>query len=556
MAILFPKIDPSEIDNPGERKVAQALTSKLSSKAEVFHSFNWLRTNSKGTVEEGECDFVVVDPAQGILFVEVKGGSLEYDTEHSVWVRIMSGGKREVLKKDPFSQAQRSMHEIVKRIKEKFPSLNEDVPFTYGYAVAFPDCKYTGSLPANMVPDLVLDARKCLDLFNSISKVFDRFSRKTYPELSSRDIQTIHEALLPKFSLVPVIWRRVEDQEERLHRLTNEQQFLLTFMGNHSRAAIQGVAGSGKTILALAKAQESARNGIKTLFLCYNRPLKEWLKQAVPDDPEENLVITNYHGLVDDFCRKANMSIFENADTEDEDFWNNQAPEHLISACEVLGKEHKFDSIIVDEGQDFRELWWTSLEDVFCSPDEKFCFYVFFDPNQNIYLENPVIPKEFGKPFELPVNCRNTVKIAEHCSALIGCESTARTGAPMGDEPEYMQARDMSGGFKKAGKQVRKWCMTNAGGLKYSQVVVLAPSNSKNDWPKEFQAIPATTDFEEWRQNKGVLISSWGRFKGLEADAVIIVEQVSPDSGIDDIDRYVARSRAKHLLVIVQVHDS
>ena len=52
MARLFPKIDPSEIDKPGERKVAEALVSQLASRVEVFHSFHWLGASRKGTLVE------------------------------------------------------------------------------------------------------------------------------------------------------------------------------------------------------------------------------------------------------------------------------------------------------------------------------------------------------------------------------------------------------------------------------------------------------------------------------------------------------------------------
>ena len=77
--------------------------------------------------------------------------------------------------------------------------------------------------------------------------------------------------------------------------MTAEQQQLLVFLGQHNKAAIRGVAGSGKTILALAKAQETARNGKRTLFLCYNRLLKDWLEKAIPDSFEDLLVIDNFH---------------------------------------------------------------------------------------------------------------------------------------------------------------------------------------------------------------------------------------------------------------------
>ena len=54
MARLFPKIDPSEIENPGERKVAEALIGQLGSQVEVFHGFHWMDASRKGTLVEGD----------------------------------------------------------------------------------------------------------------------------------------------------------------------------------------------------------------------------------------------------------------------------------------------------------------------------------------------------------------------------------------------------------------------------------------------------------------------------------------------------------------------
>ena len=94
MARLFPKIDPSEIENPGERKVAQALVGQLPSRVEIFHSFHWMGDGRKGTVVEGECDFVLLDPENGLLFVEVKGGALDFDPERMVWTRTTPSGDK------------------------------------------------------------------------------------------------------------------------------------------------------------------------------------------------------------------------------------------------------------------------------------------------------------------------------------------------------------------------------------------------------------------------------------------------------------------------------
>ncbi|MCY4575638.1 MAG: hypothetical protein OXC55_03405, partial [Chloroflexi bacterium] len=181
---------------------------------------------------------------------------------------------------------------------------------------------------------------------------------------------------------------------------------------------------------------------------------------------------------------------------------------------------------------------------------------VFYDPNQNLYVERPCLPPELGAPYELPENCRNTVRIAEHCASLVGQETRSRDGAPVGDEPEVVRVRTLADAFREAGRRVRNLCMPNLGGLRFSQVAVLAPGYSSDDWPDQFGAIPATMSFEEWGEDNGVLIASWHRFKGLEADAIVTVETPVRDEGRERVNRYVARSRAKHLLVVVEVEEA
>ena len=437
MAKLFPTLNPADISNRGERTVARALVEHLPNRVEVFHGFNWLRRNRAGTIVEGECDFVLLDSEHGLLFVEVKGGSLVFDGRE--WVRIVRGEERQI-NKDPFAQAQLGMYHIVKLVKNQFGRAGDNLPFTYGFAVAFPDCRVTGQLPPSILPELILDAARLRQVDHSIRRIFRSFNRADHRALTDRSVESVRAALFPKYRLIPVMWRKIEDQEERLQRLTDAQQGILDILANQTRAAIQGVAGSGKTILALAKAQAIARAGTRTLFLCYNRPLKDWLRNAVSESLGDNLVIENYHGLTDVLCRQAGVSLWEMGDTHDKAFWNDVAPEALMQACERLGPEHKFDALVVDEGQDFHELWWASLESVFRDSDDKACFYVFHDPNQNLYVERPSLPPELGKPYVLPENCRNTVRIAEHCASLVGQEGKSRDGAPEGDEPEKGRA--------------------------------------------------------------------------------------------------------------------
>lgn len=560
MAKLFPVMDPNDIENPGERRVAKALVDQLPNRVEVFHSFNWLRKDGRGMLLEGECDFVLLDPNRGVLFVEVKGGSLIFNGQE--WIREV-GHDRRSLNKDPFSQASKSMYNIVDLIQKSFPNRSGQRPFTYGFAVAFPDCRISGPLPPSIQPELLLDASRIKDLENSIVRVFKAFDRGDSRKLSVKEIESIRESLYPKYELLPVLWRKIEDQEERLQRMTNEQMRILDILANHRKALIRGVAGSGKTILALAKAQSLARSGMRSLLLCYNRPLKDWLIQSVPESFRDNLVIDNYHSLAIRMCNLANVPLQKDKVVSTietgfeglyyqivEDYWSTTIPDGLMQACERLGQEHKFDAIIVDEGQDFKTLMWASLDSLFKDSDNKGFYYVFYDPKQNLFVENPELPDELGPPYDLVENCRNTKSIAEHCASLAGYKSRSREGAPNGDIPENISVRTLEDAFIETAKRVR---LMYQGGLKMSQIAVLAPGFTKKEWPKRFESIPLTTDLDKWRSNKNVLMDSWERFKGLEADAIVIIEPPMKEDPRLAVNRYVARSRAKHLLTIIEV---
>ena len=554
MARLFPALRPEQIRNPGERAVARVLVEQLPRRVEVFHSFNWLARDRRGTIREGECDFVLLDRKLGVLFVEVKGGSLVFDGRE--WVREVRGETR-FLNKDPFAQATQCMHEIINLVRHRFRAPGGQLPFTYGAAVAFPDCRVSGTLPPSIQPELVLDAGRLRDGDRAVRQVFESFRRVHHRELREQEVESVREALYPKYELVPVVWRKIEDQEERLRRLTEQQHRLLDYLAHQPRAAIRGVAGSGKTMLALAKAQREARAGRRTLLLCYNQPLQDWLKAAVPASFANDLVVLNYHSLASRLCREAGVLLWELREGNDQEFWEVRAAEALIEACDLLGPEHKFDTVVVDEGQDFHELWWTSLEAVFRSPGGDACYYVFYDPKQNLFVDDPALPEELGRPYELPVNCRNTVCIAAHCAELGGYENRVLDGAPQGDEPVLVSARTIQDAFRKAGQQVLRLCQPGQGGLARSQVAVLVPSVSGVTLPTRFGAVPLTQELREWTAGKGVLITSWKRFKGLEADAVVIIEQPARTGNIAraNANRYVARSRAKHLLTVIEAQE-
>jgi hypothetical protein len=96
--------------------------------------------------------------------------------------------------------------------------------------------------------------------------------------------------------------------------------------------------------------------------------------------------------------------------------------------------------------------------------------------------------------------------------------------------------------------------MSGTGGLKTSQVAILASKTSDKDWSSALKTVSSTNDLRKWRAGQGVLISPWRRFKGLEADAIVIIEDFHQSESLTEkANHYVARSRAKHLLSIIQI---
>ena len=78
---------------------------------------------------------------------------------------------------------------------------------------------------------------------------------------------------------------------------------------------------------------------------------------------------------------------------------------------------------------------------------------------------------------------------------------------------------------------------------------MFAPSQLESKWPEKIKTLEFTKNYEKWRKGEGV--RPWGRFKGLEADAIVIIESSQHQRNLTPANRYVARSRAKHLLTVI-----
>jgi hypothetical protein len=554
MARLIPKIAVQDISLKPERDVAHALVEQLPQDCIVYHSYPWLRADrneksGKTTLKEGEADFVVVYPALGLLIIEVKGGTVEYDAECHLWYRCPPNGYRYEIK-DPFHQANDNMHCLVKEVvRHSFPG-EECLPCAFGYAVVFPDCEYTGPMPPGAENSILLTTKDLPYLDRRIPDILKNWCRTSKPRpLSKNELDGVVKALSPAFQLLPVLFRSIEEQEELLFRLTQEQMRVLDILQKHKRAAVEGVAGSGKTMLAKAQAQRFADQDLKTLLVCYNRVLAEWLKTSLPGEYDGKITVSNFHRLCHEYCSNAGIKFITGSDLNEE-FWKDRAPELFMQAIEKT--DVRFDAIVVDEGQDFFPNWWIPLEMV--SSEEEVPFYLFYDPAQNLFVGDNLAIPNLGTPVMLPTNCRNTSRIAKTCSRIKGVDIQARDDAPEGDETIVRVAARPDQQVKICEQIIGEWI--HKGKLKPSQIAIQSP-RSREKSPlaniEKLNGLPLVESVDKWNAGEGILFMTIRSFKGLEADAVIVIDVLPTDTlpHFTSADLYVACSRAKHLLAVL-----
>lgn len=560
MAHLIPTLSIEEIDNKPERDVARALVEQLPNHVIVYHSYPWLRPDrndrsKKTTLKEGEADFLILWPELGLLVLEVKGGEIRYDSDGRRWYRRLPNGKERDIR-DPFEQANKNMHTVVSAIGDRaYGGRSPD--FSFGYAAVFPDCIYSGSPPPGAQPAIVLSSGDLPRMEERISKALRQWSRRDPPRAIPKErLQAVKRAILPRFNILPVLFRTIENQEERLFRLTEDQIRLLDFLGDNDRVAIKGVAGSGKTLMAQARAQRFAEEGKKTLFLCYNKILGEWLRSTLPEEYDDLIHVYHFHKLCSEWCRKAGVP-FDPPKGDKSDFWKHEAAELLWEAIESV--PDRYDAVVVDEGQDFHADWWDPIESINVK-EEAGCLYVFYDPAQNLYNERGVFIPALGKPFRLPTNCRNTQSIANTCGDIIDRPIETKRGTPVGIETEVLFLDDHRKTIGRLNDWVKDW--TKREGIRPSQIAILSPLRKDNSVladQRDLGGTDLTENLEDWQADRGVLFSTIRSFKGLESDIVVLVDVIEPDvmSTFLRSDLYVGCSRAKHVLKILsQVPES
>mgnify|MGYP000874455352 CR=1 FL=1 len=539
-----------------EARFYEACRDQLPADVVVIHSASWVYRDARGRLREGEADFTILVPQAGVLAVEVKGGGVAFDAGAGRWYSVDREGQRNEIK-DPFKQASGERHALLDQLTGH-PMWRRwaGTRLTLGHAVMLPDINDSTPLRAPDRPREIIGVNADVRAASQwLGRVMRFWKRPDDDALGAQGVRLVEDILCKSIEVRPALRAAVDDAEQQRLRLTANQAKVLRTIGGRRRAVVSGGAGTGKTVLAIEKAKQLAHLPSNVLLLCYNRPLADAIALGLQDEPR--IQVLSFHQLCDRRVREAmqmtGKDLLEEAKAaypgnSDKHLFEVQMPYALALSNEVL--DEKFDAIVVDEAQDFSDEYWFAIEELMRDQDTGY-LYIFIDENQAIYPRHGNLPVA-AEPYYLTSNCRNTAPIHDAGYAFYAGEPIDAPDLP-GLAVERIGVVGDEAQADAVVRRVRRWIVDEL--LRPEDVVVLIAKRPKKIAYDLLQARGHAAGIvwamEFHGRGRHVLVDTVARFKGLEAQAVVlwIGDEVVSDEQWETI--YVGATRGKSLLTVV-----
>jgi superfamily I DNA/RNA helicase len=207
--------------------------------------------------------------------------------------------------------------------------------------------------------------------------------RNIVPLLKGNINITMGEEWFDKFSnwIMPPLHRI----EQGIKLSFNQKQKKYIYPKPQTKQKLAGVAGSGKTLVLAMRAAQLAEKDKKVLVICYNITLKHYIKKQIKKAPVKfkwkNIRINHFHGFTRNYSFKFPDKLpYPFKGTRKENL--EQHVKNVIDHRKLNKDYFKYDAILIDEGQDFKEDWYKFLCD-FLTENDEVMFAV--DEKQNIY---------------------------------------------------------------------------------------------------------------------------------------------------------------------------
>ena len=578
MALMLPNNYPPETP-PGERLVFHELQrDPQATDWLVLHSLHIADHVSQAM---GEADFVVIIPRQGCVFIEVKSHkSIRRDCD-GWWM-----GADPVEKRGPFKQASEAMWSVLNYLADQGVDYSE-IPFSSAVcitAAAF-DAKSPEWHTWQLINPRVIGAKGIAgSILNVIVQARVLVGEKKLPvprvnvgAPSLAVCQGLAQLLRPRFSYQPSPAQLVRDWDKELERCTEQQNGLLKALSGNRRVIINGLAGTGKTTMALHALRRALEaNPIpRVAFFCFNRFLGDVLKKEC----KELLGSTNCEiGSFHQYLLKLGGVTGTHADNADPIFWREKLSQLVLTKLMAIqGNTAGFDLLILDEAQDL--LWPPYLDIIelllkgglkrgrwmiFGDFEYQNCFngYRHSQPQSRIvddargaeddlleWFDRSVIGGDSMK-FELSVNCRNTPEVSQLMSSVAAIQpgylSVLRGLCHEEPDVKYFGSREEQESQLVAGIKSML-----GRGFKPEDIVVLSPFRD-GACVRGILLLPEwQSKIAEYPKPNVVRFSTIHAFKGLEAKAVILTDISCASYNGEANILYVGMSRALHCLTVL-----
>lgn len=582
MARMYPAQLPENVQF-GEKMVYEEL-AKLPEDWVVFHDVWEHYRISRRKYVNYEADFIVLVPGYGFAVLEVK------DWSH---VRIVNGEwqsksnregaewKKLGYKKSPLNQAYLALKHLTKGLAHAGVIAEEESEQPEHRCMAV----LTNCYPAKEALDAVGEDRDIgtrhnlpletlylcgadalrTNLQTRILRLFTEH-RKVGPRMSAEITATITNYLAPTQHFNVDLPTYLDLMDEAGAPLRDLLPMLEESTGG---IMVEGCAGSGKTVLARHEAARQAalmpRDGRpRLLMLCYNHNLANSLRSCPElQRPlrEQVLTVSNFH----DYCEHALLTPAGVTCLLARDGTDPLSEAALAYLQEHAAEAPHYESIFVDEAQDFRGTWWELIQR-WLAPGGK--LYIFGDSRQQLYGTRGPLP-ELPTRIRLRRNLRNAQGIAQYSAAYLPAERRAAClpfgGNPLiiktGGETPQQRAELVRACIAELRRQSKVYVANR-------DIVVLSPwsaHNKRSCFPHlegllDYADHPETAEEIEQRHlrcndinSPKILGDTIKSFKGLEAPFVILTDICAEDEsqGFNLDAFYVACTRAKYGLCII-----